>query len=360
MKDEHTRGKEIIEAIKMIAPGTSLREGLESILRAKTGALIVVGDSSGVMKLVDGGFEINTDYTPAHLYELAKMDGAIILSDDTKRILIANTQLIPDPTISTSETGTRHRTADRVAKQTGKLVIAISQRRNVITLYKDHSKYILNDTGRILTRANQALQTLEKYKAALDHATTNLSVLEFEDMVTLSDVIIVVQRTEMVMRIVYEINKYICELGNEGRLISMQLEELVGTTVQDGFFVLQDYCIPSENRTVEDILQLIRSYSEEELLDQTLLCRVLGYQAGANALDEHVSPRGYRMLNKVPRIPFSVISNMVDKFESFQSILKASIEELDDVEGIGEVRARAIKEYLRKLQDQLLLDSRRI
>ncbi len=360
MKEEREGRNEIIKAIKSVAPGTLLREGLESILRAKTGGLIVVGDTPEVLSLVDGGFAIDKDYTPAHLYELAKMDGAIILSHDAKKILFANAQLIPDSTIYTMETGTRHRTADRVAKQTGILVVSISQRRNVITLYKGLNKYILNDTGRILARANQALQTLEKYRTALDHAMTNLSVLEFEDMVTLYDVVMAVQRTEMVMRIVKEIDKYIYELGNEGRLVSMQLEELIHKVEEDGVLIVQDYVTLSEEKTVDDIARQLRTYTQEELLDLPLLCRVLGYYGGKSELDMHVFPKGYRMLSKVPRVPFSVISNLVSAFDTFQNILRASIDDLDDVEGIGEVRAKSIQESLRKMQDQLLLDRRRI
>jgi diadenylate cyclase len=360
MKDKKMKDNEMMEMLKVVAPGTPLREGLENILKAKKGALIVVGDSAEIMNLVDGGFTINKDYTPSHLYELAKMDGAIILTRDAKKILFANTQLIPDSYIPTMETGIRHRTADRVAKQTGELVISISQRRNIITLYKGQSRYILNDTGRILARANQALQTLQKYKSVLDNMMTNLSVLEFEDMVTLYDVIIVVQRTEMVMRVVSEIEKYICELGSEGRLVSMQLEELVNHTVEDGELVVRDYFIPSEERTADDVLKQLRACSQDELLDLTFLCRALGYYGGMNILDINVHTRGYRMLSKVPRLPFSVISNLVCRFGNLQGVLRATIENLDDVEGIGEIRARTIKESLRRIQEQLLMDNRRI
>ena len=360
MKENRSQNSKMFDAIRIIAPGTFFREGLDSILRAKTGALIVIGDSLDVMELVDGGFEINTDYTPPHIYELAKMDGAIILSEDKKRILYANTQLIPDHSIQTTETGTRHRTADRVAKQTGKLVIAISQRRNVITLYKDNEKYILNDTGRILTRANQALQTLEKYKLALDNAMTNLTVVEFKDIVTLSDAVFAIQRSEMVMRIAFEIDKYISELGNESRLISMQLEELLGDTEQDERFIISDYCMSGENKQIEKVLQKIRMYSQAELLEQAHICKTLGYHGGIGALDESVSPKGYRMLNKVPRMPFTVVDNLVDNFGNLQGVLKASIDDLDDVEGIGEVRAKGIKETFRKIQERLMINNRRI
>ena len=169
--------KEVIDVLKIIAPGTSFREGLENVVKARTGGLIVVGDSKEVLSVVDGGFEVNQDYSPALLYELAKMDGAIVVSKDLKRILYANAQLTPERNIPTTETGTRHRTAERVAKQTGELVISISQRRNVITLFKGSQRYVLPDTGVVLTRANQSLQTLEKYKSSLDGVMNNLNAL---------------------------------------------------------------------------------------------------------------------------------------------------------------------------------------
>ena len=226
--------EEIKSILKLMSPGTALREGLENILRAKTGGLIVIGDNEEVMKIVDGGFNINSEYSPAYVYELAKMDGAIVLSSDLKRIIYANTQLVPDHTLSTYETGTRHRTANRVAKQTGNIVIAISQRRNIITIYKGDLKYVLQESSVILARANQAIQTSEKYVNVLDRVINNLNLLEYQDLTTIFDVVTAIQRTEMVMRIVEEIKRYIVELGNEGRLISMQLSELIRFIERDG------------------------------------------------------------------------------------------------------------------------------
>ena len=290
MREERLKDNEMLDLLRIMAPGTPLREGLENILRARTGALIVVGDSQEVMNVVDGGFYINKEYSPAHLYELAKMDGGIIINKELKRILYANALLIPDPSIVTNETGTRHKTAERVAKQTKELVVCISQRRNIITLFKDHKKYILRDTPTIMARANQALQTLEKYKAVLDGAMNNLSALEFEDIVTLDDVVVVIQRTEMVMRVVSEIDRYICELGNEGRLISMQLEELLANIEEDGLLVVDDYMLPIDNKTSEDVLKQIRMFSYDELRDINYICRVLGYYGGLGSHDISVSP----------------------------------------------------------------------
>lgn len=356
MVKEERNTEDINESLKVLAPGTTLREGLESILRAKTGALIVLGDNQEIVDLVDGGFYLNTELTPSHLYELAKMDGAIILSSDQRKILYANTQLNPDPIIPSSETGIRHRTAQRVARQTGNLVISISQRRNIITLYKDWSKYILQDTNKVLNKANQAIQTLEKYKAVLDQAMTSLSALELEDLVTLYDVCLVIQRAEMVMRIANEVEKYINELGSEGRLVSMQLEELIVFVKEDREYVIKDYRIDNEEYTIDFIMTKLRNFSSEELLDLPSIARILGYSYDINILDIPVITRGYRILFKIPRLPGTVIKNIVEHFKNFQKILRASTEELYDVEGIGEVRAKNIKEGLRRVRDQVLLD----
>ncbi|NYC92825.1 diadenylate cyclase [Clostridium acetobutylicum] len=260
------KDRKLLEILKTMAPGTDMREGLENILRAKTGGLVVLGDNEEVMKLSDGGFKINSEYSASYIYELAKMDGAIILSSDLKKIVRANVQLVPDSSIPTFETGTRHRTAHRVAKQTGNVVVAISQRRNVITIYKDDIKYILRDSSIILARANQAIQTLEKYVAVLDRVMGNLNLLEFEDLCTLHDVVAAIQRTEMVMRVVTEIDRYICELGNEGRLISMQLNELVKNVEQDGMLIIRDYCQNEMNYS--KVCETIQSMSSEEFFKQ--------------------------------------------------------------------------------------------
>lgn len=345
----------LFQVLRMVSPGTPLHEALEGILRARTGALIVIGDSDEVMSLVNGGFRIEAEMTPAAMYELAKMDGAMILTSDAKRILRANAQLMPNPIIPTVETGTRHRTAERVARQTGELVVAISQRRNVITLYKGTFRYVLRDVGVILAKANQALSTLEKYKSVYEQVLTNLSALEFEDLVTLYDVTTAIQRAEMVNRIAREIERYVAELGTEGRLVYMQLEELMVGLQDEGRLVVRDYRTDDAEPT-ERILETISRWSSDELLDLGLLARALGYADSMNNLDTPVTPRGYRILSKIPRLPMSVTENLVETFRVLPEILAASIEDLDEVEGIGEVRARAIKEGLRRLREQVLLD----
>lgn len=342
--------------LRLVAPGTVFREGLDNVLGAKTGALIVVGYDDSVRELVDGGFHIDCPFTPAHLYELAKMDGAIILSNDGRRILYANTQLVPSSSIPSTETGIRHRTAQRTARQTGKLVIAISQRRNVITLYQGNYRYALKDIGVILTKANQAIQTLEKYKSVLDQSTTNLSALEFEELVTLSEVAMVIQRIEMVLRIKSEIQRYINELGTEGRLISMQLEELVVNVEEEAYLLIKDYCRNPDDQSPSAVLKNLKELSADELLEHANIVRILGYNGVNNIQEEAVAPRGYRILNKIPRLPAPIIQKLIARFESLPRVMMATIEELDEVEGIGDVRARAIKEGLKRIQEQVFID----
>ena len=249
---------DIIEVLKTIAPGTQIREGLENILKAKTGGLIVIGDGKEVMEIADGGFNLDVEYSPARLYELAKMDGAIIISSDLKKILFANTQLIPSSSIPTVETGTRHRTAERTAKQTGDLVISISQRRNIITIFKGNNRYVLEDTAKVITKANQALQTVEKYMKVFDNKLNLLNEYEFNDIVTLENVIVAIQRAEMVMNVVDEVQKSIYELGEDGRLLEMQLEELVGDLDKEELLMIKDYIVPSKKRTPEKVIEEIK------------------------------------------------------------------------------------------------------
>src|SRR5690554_420982 len=354
------KSKQLADIFKMIAPGTILREGLENVLRSKTGGLIVIGDSEEVLGIVDGGFNLNAELSPSRLYELAKMDGAMVLNSNADRILCANAQLIPDPTIPSSETGTRHRTAERVAKQTGELVIAISQRRDIITLYKGSIKYVMEDIRVILSKANQAVQTLDKYRNVLDQSLTNLSALEFEDLVTVDDVAAVIQRTEMVLKIEGEIKRYINELGIEGRLIKMQLEELVANVKEEGVLLIRDYMAESEEEDdeidPEVLLMELTNWSSDEMLSLNTISKAMGHGGSVNTLDLSIEPRGYRILKKIPRLPMPVIENMIERFVNLQAVISASPDELDDVDGIGEIRARAIKEGLARLRDQVLLD----
>ncbi|MBR3254695.1 MAG: DNA integrity scanning diadenylate cyclase DisA [Clostridia bacterium] len=350
---------EIAQILKLIAPGTPIRDGLENILRAKTGALLLITDNTEVIKeIVDGGFTINEDYSSSKLYELAKMDGAIVLSGDFKKILFANAQLIPSYHIPTLETGTRHRTAERTAKQTGELVISISQRRNIITIFKGNERYILENTDTMLNKANQAIQTLERYKKVFDNKLNILNEYEFNDIVTLENVITVIQRAEMVMKIAEEIEENISELGSDGRLVKMQLEELLGDVENEEILIIKDYMVKKRRKTTaEDIIQNLSNLKYEELNNSDSIAKILGYENFDNYDEVGVYTRGYRILNKIPRMPAHIVENLISSFKSFQHILAADIDHLDDVEGIGEVRARTIKQSLKRMQEQFVFDN---
>lgn len=346
-------------ALAAVAPGTALREGLERILRGRTGALVVLGFDHTIESICTGGFVLDVDFSATGLRELAKMDGAIVVDRECTKILRAATQLVPDPSIPTTESGTRHRTAERVAKQTGFPVISVSQSMRIVAIYVDDMRYVLEDAGQILSRANQALATLERYKLRLDEVSGTLSALEIEDLVTVRDVTAVAQRLEMVRRISNEIESYVVELGTDGRLLSLQLDELVAGVDLDRELVVRDY-LPAASgknaRTVTSAIAGLDALSATDLLDLGAVARALGYSGGSEQLDAAVSPRGYRLLARVPRLPATVIERLVDHFGGLQKLLAASIDDLQAVEGVGETRARSVREGLSRLAESSILE----
>ncbi len=340
-----------------VAPGTDLRDGLERILRGRTGALIVLGHDRVVDSMATGGFPMDIEFSATRLRELAKMDGAVILDRDATRILRAATQLLPDPAIETTESGTRHRTAERVAKQTGFPVVSVSQSMQIVALYVGGRRHVLEGSAAILSRANQALQTLERYKARLDEVTGTLSALEIEDLVTVRDVAAVLQRLEMVRRISDEIDDYVVGLGTDGRLLTLQLEELTGGLGNDRELVIRDYLEAARSaHTVEEVLAGLMNLSSTELLDLAAGAKALGFSIVGDALDAAVSPRGYRLLSKIPRLPGAIVDRLVDHFDNLQKLLAANLDDLMAVDGVGEGRARAVREGLSRLAESSILE----
>src|SRR5437763_939502 len=353
---EHRQEPRLVRALEMVAPGTALREGLDNIIHARTGALLAIGDNEELSFLYSGGIKLDIDYTPALLYQVAKMDGAIVLSANATKICWANVQLMPDPTIMSMETGTRHRTAERVSKQTGALVIAVSQRRDVVSLYLDGAKYILEDIPVVLAKANQALATLEKYRSRLEQVSTRLTALEFEGGVTLHDVLTVLQRAELVTRMAVEIERYIVELGTEGRLIEMQLDEtMVGVSADKGALV-HDYLVADTDESFATAFDQLVRLPHQDLLDFGRLAELLGYDRKLNTLDYPVSPRGFRILGRIPRLPKLVVQQIVTEFGGLEELLAANDGELETVDGVGEIRAKDIREGLRRQQAINLVD----
>jgi diadenylate cyclase len=317
--------------------------------------LIVMGYDRVVAGLCTGGFELDVEFSSTRLRELAKMDGAIVIDAGCTRIVRAGVHLMPDPTIPTEESGTRHRTAERVARQTGYPVLSVSQSMRIIALYLDGQRYVLEDSAAILSRANQALATLERYKLRLDEVSGTLSALEIEDLVTARDVSAVVQRLEMVRRIADEINGYVVELGTDGRLLSLQLDELVSGVDVDRELIVRDYQPENHTRSVEEVLAALNQLSASELLDLATVADVLDF-GGNDPLDTPVSPKGYRLLAKVPRLPGLLMERLVEHFGGLQKLLAASIDDLQSVGGVGESRARSVREGLSRLAESSILE----
>jgi diadenylate cyclase len=365
--------------LALMAPGTALRDGLERILRGRTGALIVLGYDQVVESMCTGGFPLDVEFSATSLRELCKMDGAVVLSSEGTRIVRAAVHLMPDPKIPTEESGTRHRTADRVARQTGFPVISVSQSMYLIGLYLNGQRHVLDDSAAIMSRANQALATLERYKLRLDEVSGTLSALEIEDLVTVRDAVTVVQRLEMVRRIADEIAGYVVELGTDGRLLALHLDELMSGVDAERTLVVRDY-LPA-NRTDHphpnpgsspgpnpghdprlafwsgvEALQDLGLLSANDLIDLVAVARALGHPGTGDALDAPISPRGFRLLAKVPRLPVAVVERLVGHFGSLQRLLGATVDDLQAVDGVGETRARGVREGLSRLAEASILE----
>lgn len=333
-----------------------MRDGLDRVLQSGRGGLIVIGDGPDVLNICSGGFLLDAAFTPQRLSELAKMDGAIILAADTSRIARANVHLVPNPNVPTSETGTRHRTAERVARSLNVPVIAVSESRQEIQVYVGDQRHPLEPVSRLLERSNQALQTLERYRNRLATVAKNLTALEVEDLVTMGDVIEVLQRTEMVARIAQEIERNLVELGSDGRLVRMQLQELVGGVVDDRRMLIRDYFNEEASFHIDEAMEALAALDDEALYDEDILAKTLRLANSDADLDANLEPRGYRLLSKLPRLPEQVVDNIVGSFVSLQRILRATVEELEQIDGVGLVQARAVKEGLARLAENSILD----
>jgi diadenylate cyclase len=349
------RSEALLAALRLVAPGTALREGIERIIQGRMGALLVIGAGPEVLGVCSGGFLLDAEFTPQRLSELAKMDGAIIVTEDCSRIVRANVHLVPDPNIPTSETGTRHRTAERVARQIPIPVITVSEDRSEVAIHVRGLKRSIEATPRVMARADQALQILERYKARLDAVSASLSALEVEDLVTVRDVATVLQRAEMVRRISDEIDGYVIELGADGRLVLLQLEELMGGVEDDRRLVAKDYMRIEPGWGLVDVMTRLDDLTDDELLDLHEVVGVLHLGAGLG-LDSALQPRGFRILHKIPRLPEAVSDHVVNRFDNLQKIMRASEADLVQVEGVGDARARAIKDGLARLAETSILE----
>jgi diadenylate cyclase len=341
----------LLEVLRQVAPGTALRPGLERILRANTGALIVLGAPPQVEALFTGGFQIDVPFTAQRLSELAKMDGALVLDETAGRILWANVHLMPDPAVPTVETGTRHRTAERVARQAKVPVISVSHSMRTITLYVEEWRHVLEDVGSVLSRANQAVATLAHYRARFDQASAALDALELHGRAALRDVLALLGRAELVRRVARELEHYVAELGSEGRLLRLQLEEQSTGVDQEELLTVRDHLRQRPGWEVPDVLAELDRLTPEELSDPATAAKALDLTGDPEALDVVVVPRGYRLLAQVPNLPPSVVERVVERFGSLKVILAVGPEDLEEVEGVGAGRARQLREGLLALAD---------
>lgn len=346
----------LLRALAQVAPGSPLRAGLDRILQSGRGALIVIGDGPEVLNICSGGFLLDAAFTPQRLSEVAKMDGAIILAADASRIARANVHLVPNPNVQTSETGTRHRTAERVARSLHVPTVAVSESRQEIQVYVGDQVHHLSSPSRLLERSNQAIQTLERYRSRLDVTSQNLSALEVENLVTTHDVLEVLQRAEMVIRISMEIQRNLVELGSDGRLVRLQLEELMVGVEDDRRLLILDYFEPDSGFDIEVAMASLSSLDDEALFDEALLAKTLHIGGPSADLDANLEARGFRLLSKLPRVNEVVVRKVIETFGTLGQVLRASTSQLEAVDGVGPHRAKAIKEGAARLAESSILN----
>ncbi len=360
---EVRRSVKLVETLRRVAPGTGLREGLDRILQAHMGALVLIGDGPDVLSICSGGFLIDSEFSPQRIYELAKMDGAIVLSSDGARIARANVHLVPDSSVATSETGTRHRTAERVARSISVPVLAISEELSVVSVYRGGFKHQLRSVPSIIDRAHQALSTLERYKDRLDGVLGNLDRLEVSHEARFKDVALVLQRGELVRRISEEIAWYLLELGSEGRLLALQLDELYIDFEGDYLSVIQDFLEISTKEQASELVSYLASVPMEDLLDLSSIangirehscCSGLSDFTGASPLEVSMASRGSRLISSVPQIPNEVRFALLDTFGGLKPIVEATAEQLAEVDGVGTRWARAVKEHLSQTDGKII------
>ncbi|MGD7001430.1 DNA integrity scanning diadenylate cyclase DisA [Corynebacterium halotolerans] len=341
------------ETLKLLAPGTPLRDGLDRIVRGRTGALIVIGDDELVAAICDGGFEFDVPMLPTKLRELSKMDGAVILSSDGSRIHRANVQLMPDAGYHTDESGTRHRSAERTALMTGHPVIAVSQSMNIITVYVDSQRHVLQEPAEILNRANQAIATLERYRERLDQVNDRLFDAELHNYATVADVVTVLQREIMLLEVSRSIDRDVLELGVDGKQLSIQLAELRGDSDRELDLLIRDYLVAPGLPSDEDVSAVfaqIAALSEAELLKSTNLSQILRLPTTEESLTQGIQPRGYRVLARVPRVQVFLMDKIISALGGVRELLAAGEEELADVDNVGALWARHIHEGLARLR----------
>jgi diadenylate cyclase len=323
-----------------------LRVAVELIHAQGTGALIVIGSGPKLDALSSGGFVLHeTAFTAQRIAELAKMDGGIVVDDVRELITRANVQFIPDPTIETEETGTRFRTAERMAIQTGSDVLAVSEEGwRTAVVYRHGQRYELARPAALLASANNSLNSLERLRRRLQSAEDRLTRAEVDDVVASRDVLLVLARAALVYRMYAEIERTLIALGGEAELISIQATDLIEGVADLGENVFADYRKRSGKKSVFDRMSVIPI---DELHDLPGLATALGFPD----IEEAVEPRGLRALTRVPRLPDTVRHSLVGHFKGFQRMLNASVSDLEKVEGVGRSRAQQLRRFFDRMID---------
>lgn len=342
-------------ALAMVAPGTALRDGLDRIVRGNTGALIVVGSEPAVQRICSGGFELDAEFSATRLRELAKMDGAIVLDAGARRILRAAVQLVPDPALPTNESGTRHRTAERAARQTGLPVISVSKSMRTIAVFAAGERYVLQDSGALLARAHQELATLERNKRRLEVTTSALTAMEIEDRATVADIAVMAQQLELVSRVADEISGYLVELGTDAGLLGLQLDELIVGTRRERELLLRDYGPEESGKACPVGADRLAGLRADDLLDLSGVAAAIGMRQAGDP-EAHVSARGHRLLGQIPRLPSGVADSLVRHFGGLQKLLSASAQDLQHVPRVDGPMALTVRDGLSRIAEAALLD----
>ena len=329
-------------AKNQLIPGEPLRNGLDLIADKKTGALIVIGTTPKLEKLSSGGLNLkNCAYTAEMLSELSKMDGAIIVDSEVNNILKANVHLNPSDIIETTETGTRHRTAERVSIETGLNVVAVSEESSTIKVFNGKSVTELEDSSIILGRVNESLQSVDRTRRRFDDAVLELGELEIENTLTNQQVLEVIQRGELLGRLSQQVRNEAVDLGEDSGLVMIQIDSLESGVRNTLNLVLKDHLPAKKFRNINKAVDELSNLTYEELNTIQHLGSVLFMEP----LDEISVSKGYRVLARLPGLPDNLHDSLIQKFKTLPNLLNASTEKLFEVEGIGRSRAQQLREY---------------
>ena len=325
-----------------LLPGQHLRIGVDLIADKKAGALIVIGSTPKLDKISSGGIILNDcTYSPEMLSELSKMDGAIIVDDQVTKILKANVHLNPSDSIQTTQTGTRHRTAERTSATTGLTVIAVSEETSLIKVFQNLKTIELEESSAILGKVNESLQSVDRMRRRFDDAVTELGELEIENSLSNQQVLEVIQRGELLTRLAKQVRSEALRLGGEAGLVLIQIDSLESGVTDTLNLVLKDHLPAKKYRNIAKAIDEISRQSYEELNDIDYLGSVLGKLP----LDDLSTPKGYRVLARLPNLPENLHDSIIQKFKTLPKLLSASPEKLYEIEGIGRGRAQQLRDY---------------